>query len=52
MMAVVTAWAYMCDRCGHGPWLPRKTGLPKICPKCKNPKWNKPKKSKESDQSK
>ena len=29
-----------CQRCGH-KWTPRKDCLPKVCPKCKNPNWNK-----------
>jgi DNA-directed RNA polymerase subunit RPC12/RpoP len=40
---------YRCERCGH-IWLPRiygeaeGQGDPVICPKCKSPYWNKPKK--------
>ena len=36
---------YKCERCGH-TWLPRsKIGEnPTICPKCKSPYWNKPRK--------
>lgn len=32
-----------CERCGH-TWNPRNNQLPEVCPKCKNPNWNKPKK--------
>ena len=42
--------AFICDRCGHGPWLRNlsksnkaeadQPELPKICPKCKSPHWN------------
>lgn len=31
-----------CLRCGHS-WYPKKPVLPKVCPKCKSPYWNKPK---------
>jgi predicted Zn-ribbon and HTH transcriptional regulator len=31
-------------RCGHA-WLPREsTDRPTVCPKCKSPRWDKPKK--------
>jgi DNA-directed RNA polymerase subunit RPC12/RpoP len=40
---------YKCERCDH-TWLPRihedDDDLPVICPKCKSPYWNKPRKSK------
>lgn len=41
---------YRCERCGH-EWIPRKKDMPipTICPKCKSPYWNKPKKIKEED---
>lgn len=31
-----------CLRCGHY-WYPKRPALPKVCPKCKSPYWNKPK---------
>jgi len=31
-----------CGRCGHN-WTPRKEEV-RICPKCKSPYWDKPKK--------
>jgi hypothetical protein len=36
---------YRCDRCGH-EWLPKGSERkePKVCPKCKSPYWNIPKK--------
>jgi predicted nucleic acid-binding Zn-ribbon protein len=34
-----------CKRCGH-IWKPRKEKLPKACPKCRNPYWNKIKQDK------
>jgi predicted Zn-ribbon and HTH transcriptional regulator len=30
-------------RCGH-EWLPRGVERPSVCPKCKSPRWDKPKK--------
>ena len=37
---------YVCERCGH-KWVPRETTTeePKVCPKCKSPYWNVPKKN-------
>ena len=32
-----------CTRCNH-KWLPRKKILPKVCPMCNNPYWNKERK--------
>jgi len=29
-----------CLRCGHH-WFPKRPQLPKICPTCKSPYWNK-----------
>ena len=34
---------YKCIRCKH-KWIPRKETVPIICPKCKSPYWNKPRK--------
>jgi rubrerythrin len=31
-----------CKRCGYA-WVPRHNKKPKVCPKCKNPNWNKDK---------
>jgi len=33
---------YKCERCGH-EWIPRKNNYPIVCPKCKSPYWNMPK---------
>jgi len=30
-----------CERCGH-EWITRDDKIPTVCPKCKNPYWNKP----------
>jgi len=33
---------FRCERCGH-QWIPREAGdTPKVCPKCKNPYWDRP----------
>lgn len=29
-----------CNRCDH-EWIQRGTNLPKVCPQCKSPYWNK-----------
>lgn len=29
-----------CERCGHG-WIPRSATLPRVCPKCNSPYWDK-----------
>lgn len=29
-----------CERCDH-TWIQRRTELPKVCPLCKSPYWNK-----------
>lgn len=44
-MPKVLLEGYRCERCGH-EWLPRDKGKkPKVCPRCKNPYWDTPKKS-------
>ncbi|MBW2991169.1 hypothetical protein KY348_05705 [Candidatus Woesearchaeota archaeon] len=46
MAKKVSLMGYGCLRCGH-EWLPRnKNNEPKVCPKCKNPYWDRPKKNK------
>lgn len=32
-----------CERCGH-EWITRSNEKPRVCPKCKSPYWDKPKK--------
>jgi len=39
----ITVEGYKCERCTH-EWIPRNKETPIICPKCKSPYWNKPKK--------
>ena len=43
-MAVIQVSACRCERCNH-EWVPKRNTmeLPKVCPKCKNPYWNVPK---------
>ena len=42
----ITVMGYRCERCSH-EWVPR--GLteeePRVCPKCRSPWWNRPKRS-------
>ncbi len=48
-MGKIQVWAYLCERCGHY-WLPHHKELddkqpdPRVCPKCKSPYWNVPRK--------
>jgi hypothetical protein len=41
----ITLMGYRCERCAH-EWLPKNNAKeePKVCPKCKSPYWNIPKK--------
>lgn len=35
-------WGYRCERCEH-EWIPRESATePRVCPKCKSPYWNRP----------
>ena len=36
---------YRCERCGH-EWAPKGDDSPKVCPKCKSPYWDTPRKDK------
>jgi predicted Zn-ribbon and HTH transcriptional regulator len=42
-MGRVTLQGFLCERCGH-KWVPREEGDPRVCPKCKSPYWNSPRK--------
>ena len=38
-------WGYRCERCAH-EWIPRDAeNEPKVCPKCKSPYWNTPRRT-------
>lgn len=39
----ITMKGYQCERCAH-QWAPRDAGYPKVCPKCKSPYWDRPRK--------
>lgn len=42
LMAKVRLSGFRCERCEH-EWLPREASQePKVCPKCKSPYWNTP----------
>lgn len=46
-MELIQLWGYRCQRCGH-EWVPRdKTQKPRVCPKCKNPYWDRPRRKSE-----
>lgn len=42
----ITVMGYRCERCEH-EWIPRGSSddEPRVCPKCRSPWWNRPKKS-------
>jgi hypothetical protein len=40
-----------CLRCDH-EWIPTGAFEPKVCPKCKNPYWNVPRKEKKDESNK
>lgn len=41
----VTQDGWRCERCAH-EWVPKKMDkLPTVCPACKSPYWNKPRKT-------
>ena len=39
----ITVKKCTCERCGHD-WVTRGIEMPKVCPRCKSPYWNTPKK--------
>ena len=41
----ITVMGYRCERCTH-EWVPRVgTHEPKVCPRCKSPYWNVPRRN-------
>ena len=42
-MGEITLKGFICERCNH-KWVPREDEMPKVCPKCKSPYWDKPRK--------
>lgn len=44
MQGPITIQGCRCERCGW-VWVPRQTE-PTVCPHCKSPYWNKPKRAK------
>jgi len=54
-MPEVEVSAYKCSRCGH-IWMPRdiswrEEGVkPAVCPKCKSPYWDRPKKKEQKNE--
>ena len=41
---IIKVKGYRCERCGH-TWIPREdTKKPRVCPKCKSPYWDIPRK--------
>lgn len=42
-MTNITIPVYTCSRCSH-EWVPRVPTLPKRCPQCKSPYWQRPRK--------
>lgn len=41
----ITVMGYRCERCSH-EWIPRDVEQePSVCPKCKSPYWNRPRKT-------
>ena len=41
----ITVMGYQCERCFH-EWVPRDFDAePRVCPKCKSPYWNRPRKT-------
>lgn len=44
-MKLVELWVWFCERCDH-LWLPRnQEQKPKVCPKCKSPYWDTPRRN-------
>lgn len=41
-MSEVMLKGFKCLRCKH-TWVPRRSDRPRVCPRCKSPYWDKPK---------
>ena len=39
----ITVLKCKCERCSHS-WITRSEEMPKVCPKCKSPYWDRPRK--------
>ena len=39
----ITVKECKCERCRH-KWITRSNAIPKVCPKCKSPYWDRPRK--------
>lgn len=44
-MGEINIRAYQCERCSHR-WVPRQQEKPRVCPRCKSPYWDLPRKNK------
>jgi len=45
MAKKIVLMGWRCERCAH-EWFPRdKVSEPKVCPKCKSPYWDRPRKN-------
>ena len=46
-MSKITVEGFKCERCGH-EWVPKRKKDPIVCPSCKSPYWNRPRKQVEA----
>ena len=48
----ITLMGFRCERCKY-EWIPRNKKVePAVCPKCKSPYWNKPRRQKKKNSNK
>jgi predicted Zn-ribbon and HTH transcriptional regulator len=40
----ITVDGWRCERCGH-EWIPLRENAPRVCPKCKSPYWDRPRRA-------
>jgi len=45
-MGKIKIQGYLCERCSH-QWVPRNKEMPRVCPRCKSPYYDVPRKQKE-----